>query len=144
MDRSHGLVKSKLRPMNAVFLLTRGLFAELGEDAFFAELPAALQTDIAHELARPLLQQSDVFSCLTPSAQRVLAARLRPLAVPAGHNVAQEGDTATVIWLLQEGERCSLASKIAACQTPISACLVTFNIGFLCASTQARLAHVSR
>ena len=83
--------------------------AELGEDAFFAELPAALQTDIAHELARPLLQQSDVFSCLTPNAQRVLAARLRPLAVPAGHNVAQEGDTATVIWLLQEGARCSPA-----------------------------------
>ena len=85
-----------------------------------------------------------MFSCLTPSAQRVLAARLRPLAVPAGHNVAQEGDTATVIWLLQEGALCSLVIKIAACRTSVSACLLTFDIALLCASTQARLAPVSR
>ena len=77
--------------------------AELRDDAFFAELPAALRTDIAHELAQPLLEQSEVFNCMTKSAQRVLAARLTPLAVPAGHNVAQEGDPATTLWLLQEG-----------------------------------------
>jgi len=77
--------------------------AELRDDSFFAELPAALRTDIAHELARPLLARSDVFNCLTSSAQRVLAARLVPQATPAGHNVAQEGDDADMIWLLQEG-----------------------------------------
>jgi len=86
-----------------LFPFLSACLAELRDDAFFAELPAALRTDIAHELAQPLLEQSDVFNCMTKSAQRVLAARLTPLAVPAGHNVAQEGDPATTLWLLQEG-----------------------------------------
>ncbi len=77
--------------------------AEINDEMFFRELPAALRTDMALELARPIFSHSDVFECLDEEAERLLAARLTPMVVLAGHNVAQEGDEADALFLLQEG-----------------------------------------
>ena len=79
--------------------------AEINDETFFRELPAALRTDMALELARPIFSHSDVFECLDEEAERLLAARLTPMVVLAGHNVAQEGDEADALFLLQEGAR---------------------------------------
>ena len=79
--------------------------AEINDETFFRELPAALRTDMALELARPIFKHSDVFECLDEEAERLLAARLTPMIVLAGHNVAQEGDEADALFLLQEGAR---------------------------------------
>lgn len=77
--------------------------AEVNDETFWAELPAALRTDMALELARPLFKHSDIFRALDASAERLVATRLQPCVVPAGHNVAQEGDDADALYLLQEG-----------------------------------------
>lgn len=71
---------------------------------FWKELPAALRTDMALELAGPIFAHSDIFRALDPSSERLVATRLSPLVVPAGHNVVQEGDDADSLFLLQEGE----------------------------------------
>ncbi len=86
--------------------------AEVNDEDFWSELPAALRTDMALELARPLFAHSDIFRALDESAERQVAARLQPCLVPAGHNVAQEGDDADALYLLQEG-----ALRCVACWT---------------------------
>jgi hypothetical protein len=77
--------------------------AEVNDEQFWAELPSALRTDMALEMARPLFQHSDIFKTLDPPAERLVAARLQPVVIPAGHNVAQEGDDADALYLMQEG-----------------------------------------
>ena len=72
---------------------------------FWAELPAALRTDMALELAGPIFAHSDIFKALDAASARQVAQRLAPLVVPAGHNVVQEGDDADSLFLLQEGGR---------------------------------------
>ncbi|BDA43675.1 probable potassium voltage-gated channel subfamily H member 7 [Coccomyxa sp. Obi] len=79
-------------------------YTEVNDEDFWTELPAALRTDMALELARPLFAHSDIFKALDDSAERQVAARLQPSMVPAGHNVTQEGDDADALYLLQEGE----------------------------------------
>lgn len=74
------------------------------DEVFWRELPAALRTDMALELAGPIFRHSDIFKALDRSAERLVAARLTPLVVPAGHNVVQEGDDADCLFLLQQGE----------------------------------------
>lgn len=78
--------------------------AEVNDELFWAELPSALRTDMALEMARPLFQHSEIFKALDISAERLVAARLQPMVIPAGHNVAQEGDDADALYLMQEGQ----------------------------------------
>jgi hypothetical protein len=78
---------------------------EVNDEEFWSELPTALRTDMAMEMARPLFKHSDIFQALDASAERLIATRLQPQVVPAGHNVAQEGDDADALYLLQEGAR---------------------------------------
>ena len=70
---------------------------------FWTELPAALRTDMALELAGPIFRHSDIFKALDKSCERLVATRLTPLVIPAGHNIVQEGDDADALFLLQEG-----------------------------------------
>ena len=77
--------------------------ADANDEVFWRELPAALRTDMALELAGPIFRHSDIFKALDRSAERLVAARLTPLVVPAGHNVVQEGDDADCLFLLQQG-----------------------------------------
>ena len=77
--------------------------ADANDDMFWKELPAALRTDMALELAAPLFRHSDIFKGMDPASERLVATRLTPLVVPAGHNVVQEGDEADALFLLQEG-----------------------------------------
>ena len=72
---------------------------------FWTELPAALRTDMALELAGPIFRHSDIFKGMDHASERLVATRLTPLVVPAGHNVVQEGDEADALFLLQEGVR---------------------------------------
>jgi hypothetical protein len=46
------------------------LRAEVNDEDFWTELPAALRTDMALELARPLFAHSDIFRALDKSAER--------------------------------------------------------------------------
>jgi hypothetical protein len=79
-------------------------FAGSEETNIFEELPAVLQTKVAFTLTHSLLEHSEVFSCLTHTQQRHVAARLRPVTISAGHDLARQGDEVTCFWLLQEGE----------------------------------------
>lgn len=45
-------------------------FAEVNDQDFWTELPAALRTDMALELARPLFAHSDIFKALDDTAER--------------------------------------------------------------------------
>ena len=72
---------------------------------FWTELPAALRTDMALELAGPIFRHSDIFKGMDRASERLVATRLTPLVVPAGHNIVQEGDDADALFLLQEGAR---------------------------------------
>jgi len=91
---------------------------DANDEVFWRELPAALRTDMALELAGPIFRHSDIFKALDRSAERLVAARLTPLVVPAGHNVVQEGDDADCLFLLQQGE-----SSLCVCPSTHSQCL---------------------
>ena len=93
--------------------------ADTNDEMFWRELPAALRTDMALELAGPIFRHSDIFKGLDHARERLVATRLTPLVMPAGHNVVQEGDDADALFLLQEGAGhsrmwCIFQAKIAA------------------------------
>lgn len=48
----------------------RPFCAEVNDEDFWSELPAALCTDMALELARPLFAHSDIFKALDDNAER--------------------------------------------------------------------------
>jgi hypothetical protein len=80
------------------------LCTDAKESVIFNELPAVLQTGVAFAMTHSLLENSDVFSCLDSNQQRQVASRLKPLTVAPGHDLARQGDDATSLWILQEGE----------------------------------------
>ena len=77
--------------------------ADLQDDVVFRELPSILRTSVAYELTDKLLQQSHIFGALKPQARRVVASRLTPISLPAGHDLCLEGDKADCLWILQHG-----------------------------------------
>lgn len=91
------------RVLRDLLTLVHALGADANDSMFWAELPAALRTDMALELAGPIFRHSDIFKGMAPASERLVATRLTPLVVPAGHNIVQEGDDADALFLLQEG-----------------------------------------
>ncbi len=78
--------------------------ADLQNDHVFNELPSVLQTGVAFELTEPLLAQSHIFGPLKPQARRMVTSRLKPVSLPAGHDLCKVGDCADCLWILQDGE----------------------------------------
>ncbi|KAK9787129.1 hypothetical protein WJX73_004779 [Symbiochloris irregularis] len=81
---------------------------DLQNDHVFNELPSVLQTGVAFELTEPLLAQSHIFGPLKPQARRMVTSRLKPVSLPAGHDLCKVGDCADCLWILQDGELLSI------------------------------------
>ena len=96
-----------------------GSGADLQDDTVFSELPSILKTAVAYELTEKLLQQSNIFGALKPEARRVVASRLTPVSLPAGHDLCVEGDEADCLWILQHGARppCAVLPHLQGSET---------------------------
>ncbi|KAK9816960.1 hypothetical protein WJX72_007507 [[Myrmecia] bisecta] len=77
---------------------------ELQDDSFFSELPTTLRGEMAFQLTRTVFERSEIFSVLNDEAKKVVAERLTPVSLAAGHDLCREGDDADELWILQEGE----------------------------------------
>lgn len=81
-----------------------GFPEESEDDKIFKELPADLRTRVASDFTRHLLDESDIFSCLSEGQKTRMCSYLHPVTVAAGHDLCRSGDEVSGLWLLQEGE----------------------------------------
>eukprot|EP00208_Stichococcus_sp_RCC1054_P002961 CAMPEP_0206142088 /NCGR_PEP_ID=MMETSP1473-20131121/15486_1 /ASSEMBLY_ACC=CAM_ASM_001109 /TAXON_ID=1461547 /ORGANISM="Stichococcus sp, Strain RCC1054" /LENGTH=627 /DNA_ID=CAMNT_0053536937 /DNA_START=255 /DNA_END=2138 /DNA_ORIENTATION=- len=78
--------------------------SEIAEAALFEELPAFLRGAVASHLLRDILPSLELWQAMPEQERWRLAALLHPQQLLPGHDLCQEGEEATSMWLLQEGE----------------------------------------
>ncbi|GLI60958.1 hypothetical protein VaNZ11_003210 [Volvox africanus] len=68
-----------------------------------AALPSRLRCNVARALCAPLVSAVHIFSSLPENVQTLLAEIMRPIRLPAGEDLCQQGDVTNCLWILQEG-----------------------------------------
>ncbi|GIL62146.1 hypothetical protein Vafri_16417 [Volvox africanus] len=68
-----------------------------------AVLPSQLGCNVAHSICLSLVSNVHIFSSLTENEQSRLAEMMRPIRLPAGEDLCQQGDVTSCLWILQEG-----------------------------------------
>lgn len=86
--------------------------SEIQEAQLFEELPAFLRGAVAGHLMGPILQELSLWQAMPESERWRLAALLHPQQLLPGHDLCQEGESATAVWLLQEGELLAIRNAV--------------------------------
>ncbi|KAG2485159.1 hypothetical protein HYH03_016049 [Edaphochlamys debaryana] len=71
--------------------------------AVMAELPSRLRAKVARAMCVPLMADCHILMELPEDMQTLLAEHMRPLRLPAGEDLCQQGDIADCFWILQDG-----------------------------------------
>ncbi|GLC41424.1 hypothetical protein PLESTM_001194500 [Pleodorina starrii] len=66
-------------------------------------LPSRLRAKVARSICGSLLSNVHVLDALPFDVQELLAENMRPLRLPAGEDLCQQGDVTNCLWILQEG-----------------------------------------
>lgn len=86
--------------------------SEIQEAQLFEELPAFLRGEVATHLVGPILQELSLWQAMPERERWRLAALLHPQQLLPGHDLCQEGEFATGVWLLQEGELLAIKDAV--------------------------------
>ncbi|KAK9809148.1 hypothetical protein WJX72_010205 [[Myrmecia] bisecta] len=81
---------------------------ESNEGQFFSELPHTLRNEVVWHMCRKLFASLYLFRDLDAPTQLLLASKMQPVRVGAGHDVCNQGDVADRLWVLQEGQLLAL------------------------------------
>ncbi|GIL81507.1 hypothetical protein Vretimale_1000 [Volvox reticuliferus] len=68
-----------------------------------AALPSSLRAKVALSICSPLVSAVHIFNELPEDAQMSLAENMRPIRLPAGEDLCQQGDVTNCLWILLEG-----------------------------------------
>ncbi|KAG2437193.1 hypothetical protein HXX76_005857 [Chlamydomonas incerta] len=71
--------------------------------AVMAELPSRLRAKVARAMVVPLMADCHILMELPEDLQSLLAENMRPIRLPAGEDLCQQGDVADCFWVLQDG-----------------------------------------
>ncbi|KAG2441335.1 hypothetical protein HYH02_009928 [Chlamydomonas schloesseri] len=73
------------------------------DTAVMAELPSRLRAKVARAMVVPLMADCHILMELPEDLQSLLAENMRPIRLPAGEDLCQQGDVADCFWVLQDG-----------------------------------------
>ncbi|KXZ51053.1 hypothetical protein GPECTOR_14g4 [Gonium pectorale] len=73
------------------------------DSAVMHELPSRLRAKVARSMCVPLMADVHILMELPEDLQQLMAENMRPLRLPAGEDLCQQGDIAGCFWLLHEG-----------------------------------------
>eukprot|EP00198_Chlamydomonas_reinhardtii_P005658 XP_001694994.1 predicted protein [Chlamydomonas reinhardtii] len=71
--------------------------------AVMSELPSRLRAKVARAMVVPLMADCHILMELPEDLQSLLAENMRPIRLPAGEDLCQQGDVADCFWVLQDG-----------------------------------------
>eukprot|EP01025_Chloroclados_australasicus_P065642 TRINITY_DN8943_c0_g2_i1.p1 TRINITY_DN8943_c0_g2~~TRINITY_DN8943_c0_g2_i1.p1 ORF type:complete len:656 (-),score=57.22 TRINITY_DN8943_c0_g2_i1:361-2328(-) len=74
------------------------------EEEFLNEIPQNLRTAVAFQLTEKSLQSITLFKYINDKFLQLIASRFQPLFIPQGNDIYREGDDATAVYILDEGE----------------------------------------